>query len=142
MPVEAIGASLTTQSEASLRSTLDQDDFIRLFLAQLQFQDPLEPLDNAEFLAQMAQFSGLEQTRITNDSIQNLVFMNSTAQAASLLQREVEVVSEAGPVVGTVTAVEFTQTGPQLTVATEDDVLTGVAMSQVRLLRAGDSSGT
>lgn len=48
------------------QQTLDQGDFLRLLTAQLQQQDPLEPVDNKDMLAQMAQFSGLAGTTETN----------------------------------------------------------------------------
>ena len=61
MPVDAIGSVLNQQDTTVTRqNTIDQEDFIKLFLSQLQFQDPLEPVDNREFLAQLAQFSNLE----------------------------------------------------------------------------------
>jgi len=69
MPVDAIGTILNPQSAtATQQNTIDQEDFIKLFLSQLQFQDPLEPVDNREFLAQLAQFSNLEQTRRTSQN--------------------------------------------------------------------------
>ena len=55
MPVDAIGTILNPASAtATQQNTIDQEDFIKLFLSQLQFQDPLEPVDNREFLAQLA----------------------------------------------------------------------------------------
>ena len=67
MAVDAIGVPLTSTTSELSQSRLDQSDFIKLFLTELTFQDPLEPINNREFLAQMAQFAHLEQTRITNE---------------------------------------------------------------------------
>ncbi|GMN01783.1 flagellar hook assembly protein FlgD [Erythrobacter sp. MTPC3] len=50
-------------------NALGQSDFLRLLTVQLQQQDPLEPVDNKEMLAQMAQFSGLAATTETNASL-------------------------------------------------------------------------
>ncbi len=54
-------------------STLDQSDFLRLLTVQLSQQDPLEPVQNEEMLAQMAQFSSLANTTATNDTLQTIV---------------------------------------------------------------------
>ena len=52
-------------------STLGRDDFLELLLVQLQMQDPLEPMDNREMVAQLAQFSSLEQLENMNTSLEN-----------------------------------------------------------------------
>ena len=86
MPVDAIGSILNQQDgSVTKNNTIDQESFIKLFLAQLQFQDPLEPVDNREFLAQLAQFSNLEQTRQTSQNTESLLVMQSSAQALTLL---------------------------------------------------------
>lgn len=134
--VDAIGSTLSAQTSSLMRSGLNQDDLVRLFLAQLSFQDPLEPVNNREFLAQMAQFANLEQSRQSNESMQNLVFMNSTAQSIGLLGREIEYVGNGGPTTGTITAVEFTPSGPNLSVKdSSGNVVTDVRLSHVRLVR-------
>ena len=138
MAVDAIGAlpSSATGSSAST-SNISQDEFIRLFLAQLQFQDPMEPVDNREFLSQLAQFTSLEQSRQTSQNTTDLLSMNSSAQAISLLGRQVEVLGLSTEFAGTVIAVTFTQTGPQLTVRNPatNDTQTAVRLSQISLVR-------
>ncbi len=138
MTIDAIGSTLNSGQAASgtTTSTITQDEFIRLFLAQLQFQDPLEPLDNREFLAQLAQFSGLEQSRQIGQSVDNLQFIASGGQALTLLDRPVEVTTATGAVTGNVIAVQFTTAGPELTVRpASGDVLTGVRLSQITLVQ-------
>ena len=136
MPVDAIGSQLGSSTDATAKSTLKQEDFLRLFLTELNFQDPLEPINNREFLAQMAQFASLEQSRQATESMENLVFMNSTAQSVGLLGRRVEVIGESGSVTGTVSAVQFSASGPLLSVNTDAGAaLPNVRLSQVRLVR-------
>lgn len=64
--IDAINAPSTAVNRSTL-SELDQGDFLRLLTVQLQQQDPFEPLDNKEMLAQMAQFSQLAGSSASND---------------------------------------------------------------------------
>lgn len=61
-----------TAPSASAYATLDQGDFLRLLLVQLQQQDPLEPVDNKEMLAQMAQFSTLAGSTEANATLADI----------------------------------------------------------------------
>lgn len=136
MPVDAIGSTLGATSVGMTQSTLNQDDFIKLFLTQLTFQDPLEPVDNREFLAQMAQFANLEQARVANENTNNLVIMNATSQSLGLLGRQVAVDSNNGSVIGAVSSISFSANGPLLTITTADGtVIPGVRLSQISLVK-------
>lgn len=138
MPVDAIGGNTGATQDSALprQGTIDQEDFIKLFLAQLQFQDPLEPVDNREFLAQLAQFSSLEQSRQTSQNTNDLLSMQATTQAIALLNRQVDVQGLGLPTSGTVTAVQFTANGPQLSVrSATGQVTTGIFLSQVSLVK-------
>jgi flagellar basal-body rod modification protein FlgD len=134
--MDAIGSVLSSGRQAVSSSSLNQEDVIKLFLTQLNFQDPMEPVDNREFLAQIAQFSALEQARTTGDSINDIVTLNSVSQSVSLLSKYVEVSTLDGLKTGTVSAVRFTSDGPILTVsATGGGVLTDIKLSQIGLVR-------
>lgn len=136
MAVDAIGSILNAQNTATTKqNTIDQESFIKLFLSQLQFQDPLEPVDNREFLAQLAQFSNLEQTRQTTANTEGLLVMQSSSQALALLNKTVTLAG-GGADTGTVIAVQFTNAGPELSVqTTAGQVLTSVRLSQVTLVK-------
>lgn len=76
-------------TSALVAKSLGQDDFLKLLMAQLGNQDPLQPVSNTEFVSQMAQFTSLSQT---SDMVGTLSRMESIGQmqsAAALLGREV-----------------------------------------------------
>lgn len=137
MAIDAIGSVVNNGSASTQgRNTIDQEGFIKLFLSQLQFQDPLEPVDNREFLAQLAQFSNLEQSRQLSLNTESMLTMTSSSQALSLLNLSVEVAQQQGSLVaGTIKAVQFTTSGPELTVETSGGMLTGIRLPQINLVR-------
>jgi flagellar basal-body rod modification protein FlgD len=71
---------------------LGRDDFLNLLVTQLQYQDPLNPMDSADFTAQLAQFSSLEQLTNMNDQLEALATAQSdlnNSQAVSYIGRTV-----------------------------------------------------
>ena len=121
----------TTGAQASTPSTptnpnasLGKDDFLKLFVAQMQHQDPMNPTDNSEFMAQMAQFSSLEQMSNMAKSNQELVSALSLGQAVGLIGRSVTYTDAAGAEQSGVVEKVSTEGGsPVLTVAGKSGVL-------------------
>lgn len=70
-------------------SSLGQDDFLRLLATELQYQDPMNPTDDKDFMAQMAQFSALEQMQNVAGGVAQLGQQNDFAEAVGLIGREV-----------------------------------------------------
>lgn len=77
--VEGVSSSSTTDvstmtnSSAAPPDELSKDAFLQLLIAQIRHQDPLNPTDGAEFLAQLAQFSTLEQLMGIREDVETLV---------------------------------------------------------------------
>ena len=86
MQVESFNKKIA--GERTYKSELDKDDFLKILLTQLTHQDPTKPMEDKEFIAQMAQFSSLEQmTNMTKEfgKMQNMVAAN---HAVSLIGKE------------------------------------------------------
>jgi flagellar basal-body rod modification protein FlgD len=134
----AISPITTTAASQDLQaSSISQQDFFRLLVTQLSFQDPLKPIDNEAFIAQIAQFTALEQARQTNDNINTLLSIQSSTQAIGLIGRTVEVNTATGTVVGQITTLNFFQGTPFLTVRTNTgQFLTGVGLEQITVVRS------
>ena len=131
-PVSAASGAADLQA-----SSISQQDFFRLLVTQLSFQDPLKPIDNEAFIAQIAQFTALEQTRQINDRINTLLTVTSSNQAIGLIGRTVEVATATGSVVGQVTTLNFVQGTPFFTVKTNTgQFLTGVGLDQISVVRS------
>ena len=68
---------------------IGKDGFLKLLITQLQNQDPLDPMKNEDFAAQLAQFSSLEQMQNLNDSFNQMMDLNKVSSTASLIGKEV-----------------------------------------------------
>jgi flagellar basal-body rod modification protein FlgD len=118
--------ALPESTSAAGKTTLGKDDFLKLLLAQLSNQDPLKPMEDKEFIAQLAQFNSLEQMQQVNTHLIDMLAGMSLSQASSLLGRVVE----AGQISGTVTGVAMADGKAKITVQTESGAVQ-VALSQV-----------
>ena len=70
---------------------LGKDDFLKLLITQLSNQDPTSPMEDKQFISQMAQFSSLEQMTNMNESFNKMAAMINSSQATSTLGKTVEV---------------------------------------------------
>jgi flagellar basal-body rod modification protein FlgD len=97
---------------------LDFQSLLKIILTQLTYQDPLKPMDNFQFVSQLAQFSQLQQSQSLNDQVTTLLTAQAATQATSLLGRTVDVVAGSSAVAGVVQAVSFASSGPEITIKT------------------------
>jgi flagellar basal-body rod modification protein FlgD len=97
MTTSAINAANSTGAAANptpKKNTLDQGDFLKIFVTQMKFQDPLAPLDNYQMASQMAQFSMVQSLNNMSESIKGMESSQGAVnnlQAASLVGKKVEV---------------------------------------------------
>jgi flagellar basal-body rod modification protein FlgD len=137
MAVQSIGANLTNSAAALQNAGLSQQDFLKVLTTQLQFQDPLKPMDNDQFLAQMAQFSTLGLMQEQNTATNSLLTIQAASQTVGLLGKSVQVNSSTGVETGSVSAITFQADGtPQLSIRLSDGtVLTGIGLPQVTVVQ-------
>ncbi len=89
-------ASNAAQAVASATQSLGENDFLTMMMAQLKNQDPLNPMDNTQFVAQLAQFSqvqGIQNMNTTMTSLSQSMTSNQALQASSLIGKQVYVPS-------------------------------------------------
>jgi flagellar basal-body rod modification protein FlgD len=87
------------QEKTKDRTTLDQEDFLRLMMTELQHQNPMEPMDNGKMLGQMAQFStvtGINEMQGAIESLKGSLVSNQALEASGLVGRFVMVPSDHG----------------------------------------------
>ncbi|MBN1380275.1 MAG: flagellar hook assembly protein FlgD [Deltaproteobacteria bacterium] len=90
--INVVSKDSTTTKSSTATQTLGKEDFMQLLIAQLKNQDPLDPMENTDFVAQLAQFSTLEQLTNMNTEIQTQGVNQMTlgyAQSVSMIGKEV-----------------------------------------------------
>ena len=121
MAVEAInGFSSSTDTAGAARvpkQILSQGDFLKLLVAQMTSQDPMNPMDNQDMLAQMVQFSTLQGNTNMQTALTQMQSSQSLLQANSLLGRQVTLqLNDSTIVQGVVSAVDVSSGTAQIAV--------------------------
>ena len=88
--VQNTAASQSQASQASSKAMVDYDTFLPLLVPQMKNQDPTEPMDSTEQIAQLATFSQVEQTIQTNKNLEMLIQSTTLSQAGSMIGRTLE----------------------------------------------------
>lgn len=78
-PITEVGGSSTFSGPGGL----GKEDFLRLLVTQLQYQDPLDPLDAQDFASQLAEFTAMEQQLLTNELLEAQIEMNQASMIES-----------------------------------------------------------
>lgn len=132
MTIAAVASAATPPAA----SALGLQDFIKVLTTQLTYQDPLKPMDNQQFMAQVAQFTALEQSQQMNERMQQLVDNQAALQSIGLIGRNVEISTASGRTAGTVSALSLQGDAPVLTLTLPGGaVLEDVSLSQLIAIR-------
>ena len=103
--VSTFNKTLNEGKGARANAALDKNDFLKILITQLSHQDPTQPMDDKSFIAQMAQFSSLEQMTNMSEGLAKVANLVAKSQAVSLLGNAVDVTSGGETVSGIVDAV-------------------------------------
>jgi flagellar basal-body rod modification protein FlgD len=126
--VPAPSAAPTTTAN----DTLGQDAFLKLMIAQLKYQDPMDPVKGAEFIAQTAQFTSVEKLDEMTKMTTEMALMQRLSQAGGLVGRTVAYTDADGVAQsGVVSSATLNPSGPVLRVGDADVPMSGV--TEVRM---------
>ncbi|WCM27306.1 flagellar hook capping protein [Sphingomonas sp. QA11] len=132
------GAAPSAQQAATSAFGLSFDALLKIILTQLTYQDPLKPMDNFQFVSQLAQFSQIQIGQTTNDRLETLVTAQGNSQAAGLLGRRVDIGANASLVTGKVTAIKFENGDPRITILTADGrTISNISIGSITQIREG-----
>ena len=117
MAVTGVNYSAATTTSGTTKSKtnneLGKDDFLQLLVTQLQHQDPLAPMEDKDFIAQMAQFTSLEQMKNMNNAVQ-------ITQATSYIGKQVTWADSQGiEQRGIITAIRIVNSEPKVMIGSE-----------------------
>lgn len=139
MYVAALGSATDSQptetAPSERRLELGQDAFMKLLLTQLKYQDPMEAIDNREFMAQLAQFTSLSELQKLNQAVSELALVQALNGASALIGKSVSALDSSGrPLSGVAEAALLREGEVYLRVAG-----TEVALTTVREVNLGGS---
>jgi flagellar basal-body rod modification protein FlgD len=117
------GTTITTKN-----SQLGENDFLQLMMDQLKDQNPLSPADPTQYVSELASFSSLEQEMQVASNSQTASSEQASNEAVNLIGHSVTYTDAAGNAqTGTVSSVQFTSSGPTLTIGSAN----GISLSSI-----------
>jgi flagellar basal-body rod modification protein FlgD len=129
-------AAKSAQDTATSAFGLSFDSLLKIILTQLTYQDPLKPMDNFQFVSQLAQFSQIQLGQTTNDRLESMVTAQANLQATGLLGRTVDIPAGAATISGKVTSIAFQNGDPRLTIETADkQTISNISISSISQIR-------
>jgi flagellar basal-body rod modification protein FlgD len=137
MAIAPIGS--TPDIAATAASSLKLDDLLQVLLTELTHQDPFKPVDNKDFMAQIAQFASLDASQQLNGNIEQLLLVQAINQSVGLMGRTVSATLDDGSTVnGVVDSVSLANGVPRLTIHTTDGTdrtIPNISIGQLETIR-------
>jgi flagellar basal-body rod modification protein FlgD len=125
--ISALGTGASSATSGNSLGSLDSDVFLQLMVAQLRYQNPLEPTDATAMMAQTAQFTTVETLQAISDTQQQLMNMSQLSAGLDMVGKDVEAIGFDGRrTTGTVTGVRFSIDGVVLEMENGDVPLVNV----------------
>jgi len=115
MTIETVSSTYTNSYQTNITDTtqdisnIDSQEFMTILLAQLQNQNPLDPVDDTEFMAQIAQMNSLQELSSIKQKIGALVTRNDALYASNLIGKTVKAETENGEEIEGVVTETFTE---------------------------------
>ncbi len=124
--VSPVSSTTQTTSSATGVGSLDYTAFLKLLIAQLKNQDPTQPMDSTQFVAQLATFSQVEQSVSANTKLDSLLTSSSLSLADAVIGHTVT--SADGSTSGIVASVKINSDGPVATLKDGKTVALGAGV--------------
>lgn len=136
---DTVGPSAPTNNMGNTMGSLNEGDFLTLMMDQLKNQNPLNPADPTQYMSELASFSSLdEQMQIASSSSES-ASNQAASSALSLLGQTVSYTDDSGTAhSGTVSSVNFTSSGPTLTIGGTS----GISLSSITSATTGSSTSS
>lgn len=124
------------QDTATTAFGLSFESLLKIILTQLTYQDPLKPMDNFQFVSQLAQFSQIQLGQTTNDRLQSMVTAQANLQATGLLGRTVDIPAGTATISGKVMSIVFQNGDPRITIETVDkQTISNISIGSISQIR-------
>ncbi len=123
----AIPAGANQASSARSKAMVDYNSFLRLLIAQMKNQDPTQPMDSTQYVAQLATFSQVEQSMQANTKLDQILQASSLSQATGLIGHHISALD--GSISGVVKEVRIFSDGMVAVLESGEQVLVGPGVS-------------
>jgi len=137
MEVNAINSLGTAIDASDANFALNFQDYLQLLVTEISTQDPLNPVDNKEFITQLATYSQLNLMNSVSLLVGKLSESSNRQEVVSMLGKEVEVINDDGQrIIGEIVSAELSTATPSMTIKNSDgEFISNIQISSISLVR-------